>query len=203
MSQTDILELPQTQEMPLINETLMDEIESLNAIFGGGTLCVTRAKGDGIETQFRLPAPSPADQLTFCIIFPDSYPDSAPVYLRADVGLFQSLDRRIQNIGLIVFTLLEYVFVPGNVCIFDLIDVVLPMIGCMEEYTIDLEKVELSCPQLSHWEWRWAEKTFVNMNTYKERVECVICCDEDYAFKMVQVPCKHSYCFNCFESEYT
>lgn len=153
--------------------------------------------------QFRLPAHSLSDQLTFLLQFPFSYPDSsAPVYLYADVGLFESMDRRVQNIGLTVASFLEEVFVPGNVCIFDLIDAILAVISCMEGCAVDPERVEQIGPPLSAYEWRWTNKKFINMNDCRERAECYICCDEDYSFRMVQVPCRHSYCFSCFQSKY-
>lgn len=201
MSQTETMKPLQTYEMPLVNETLLDEIESLNAIYGEGTLCVNKSRSDGIEALFRLPALSHADQLAFCLKFPTTYSDSAPIYLSANVDLFKSLDRRIQNIGLVIFLLLEQVFVPGNVCVFDLIEVAVPIVSSIEGSVIDPDKLADLCPELSLEDWRWMNKTFINMNNYKDVSECLICCDEDYSFKLIQIPCKHSYCFNCLQSK--
>lgn len=188
-------------EVSLINQALSEEIEALNSIYGEDTLCVLNAKSDRIETQFRLPAPLPADRVPFCLSFSCTYPEQPPEYCYADVELHQSLDRRIQNIGILIFISLKEVFKSGEVCIFDLIDHVLPVIACMEDYNIRPDRASEDCPQMAGNDWQWSSRAFINMNTIRDVVECFICCDEDYTFKMITLPCNDHYCFSCFQSE--
>lgn len=206
--------------MACLNPKFADELQAINTIYSQNTLRVRRTLSDGrLEILFRLPAPLPQDQLTFHLLFPADYPDcdQSPQYLHADVGLYESQDRRLQNISLFVAICLEWVFVKGDVCVFDLVDVVLGFVGCLDVenntengggqskdrpgHGINVEKLEALGPQFSNCDWRWTRKSFINMNEARKQIECFICCDEDFAFRMIRTACQHWYCFDCFQSK--
>lgn len=184
----------------LVNSDLVAEIEALNAIYGPGTLQVLDVKDANLQLRLELPI---GESAIFCISCSQDYPHKIPEVDQADPSLHQAIDRRAQNIFLITFAILNTVFVPGNVCFFDLIDTALPIIACLREQRFDENATKDFPFQINPQEWQWTRKTFIDMNSARTRTDCVICCDENYAFKMIPVPCKHFFCFDCFESDFS
>lgn len=184
--------------LPQVSETLTEEMEAVNAIYGPGTLHVLAVEDTSTRLRFELPI---AEHAVYWLDFSPDYPQSLPTIKQAELDLSRSLDRRLQNIYLIVFSTLQAVFKPGHVCIFDTLETVLPIISCLDGYCIDTDEAYYLTPTLVPSEWKWTSNPFINMSNVSEIVDCVICMEDAYSFKMIRAPCKHYLCLDCFQSK--
>jgi len=117
-----------------INEALSDEVQAINAIYGEGTLQVTSIHNTKTRMRLTLPATiydgdesvfneesrkrsmqrrrlSTVD-VAFWIEFPLDYPYSKPLVSDADVALHEYQSKSLWKIQLMLFSVLETIFVP-------------------------------------------------------------------------------------------
>lgn len=119
------------------NQALADELEAVNSIYDANTVVITTDNASSTAITLTLPD-SP---FSFSISFPVTYPDLPP---RVDGTQSTGPDTRKGqgNAALEVLRdVLGRVFVPGQVCLFDLIEEVTPMLQSKSEDTLqcDLE----------------------------------------------------------------
>lgn len=94
--------------------------------------------------------------------------------------------------------LLREVFVPGCVCLFDLIDISRPFLQCLsEDGFFDLEQATTRIRSFDDASYRWLTREYMPTQNLFDLVECVVCLDEAHNYKMVPVPCGHHFCIAC------
>lgn len=126
-----------TAKLSLINGTLTEEIEVVNAIYGPGTLTVLIA--DSTRLRLRLELPLGELQATvFWLNFAADYPQTRPSIQQAELTLQQETDRRIQNVFLVLFSLLSSIR-ERSPCIESLIHESLPIIASLRGHAFDPE----------------------------------------------------------------
>ncbi|KAK5948558.1 hypothetical protein OHC33_010454 [Knufia fluminis] len=185
----------------MVNDILTDELCALNAIYGEGTLQITQTNNKMVTAMLRLPSTG----ISFRIEFAEDYPSHPPVIEEPDLPLHLSMNRRIQNMRLLIFQVLHSIFVPGTVCMFDLLDACLPLILCLKEDGLDSEMAWHMVYQTSEMtdvqaQWRWTYKERIDMSGFADMLNCTICFEDGFAFQMIAVPCGHYFCYSCFQA---
>lgn len=110
------------------NTALADEIEAINSIYGQGTIQLTTPVHDLLAAILQLPN----TQFSFTLTFEPTYPDSEPriqgVHSVAEgaKGVGKATE------GLLARTL-QRVWIPGQVCLFDLVEEARPAIEHPQE----------------------------------------------------------------------
>jgi hypothetical protein len=121
-----------------VNDALNDECEALNSIYGSDTIVVSAAES-GVAAVLRLPNLP----FSFLLAFPFNYPDTSP-----EVRGTNSTGGSGRGEGGAVLAVLREVlgrtFNPGQVCLFDLVEEVLPLLkssnhGKTEDTLEDIE----------------------------------------------------------------
>jgi hypothetical protein len=104
------------------NDALNDECEALNSIYGSDTIVLSAAES-GVAAVLRLPNLP----LSFLLAFPSDYPNTPP-----DIRGTNSIGSSGRGEGSAVLGVLREVlgrtFNPGQVCLFDLVEEVLPLL---------------------------------------------------------------------------
>lgn len=181
--------------MPICQD-LADEIEAINAIYGQDTVSIVHAHNGEIRARLNLPI----SDTTFTIHFPKSYPAQPPLIGNADADLLSGHSTRLRIIRIILFMSLQNVFVPGTVCLFDLIDSSQPLIECVGDNGLDLDEAVRKVPGFEASQWLWTRRGYRTLGLVQDKCICTICLDEDFEFKMVRIPCAHHICSECFQS---
>ena len=188
-------ELAANNSHAMLHNALSEEIEVVNAVYGPGTLVVLFVEDTKVRLRLELPTNEP---MIFWLDLEHRYPNTIPTIKQAGLTLHQSMDRRTQNIYLVLFTTLQKVFESGSACLYNLIDDSLSIVACLQGYSFDTALSEVFAPEATMEEWQWTHKPFINMTDAIALVECVICCDEFHAYKLILAPCKHDFCLDCF-----
>lgn len=183
----------------MANVALTEELDAINAIYGQETLSPLGEYAGNIRLRLGLPT---EEKLVYWLQFESDYPHTIPQIEKAELSLHQSTDRRNQNIFLILFTVLQEVFVTGNVCLFDLVDGVLPLIASLCNYSLKNESGQSIVPSIVPLKWKWTCKPFIDMDVARNTMQCQTCFDKLYAFEMILVPCGHFFCFECFARKF-
>jgi hypothetical protein len=108
---------------------LVDEIEAINSIYGQGTVRLTTQIDDSLTTILRLPSTPYSFTLAFKPTYPDTEPCIQGVY---SVGEGGAAGGGKATEGLLTSTL-KRVWVPGQVCLFDLIEETLSTVDPQED----------------------------------------------------------------------
>lgn len=118
-----------------MNQVLAEELEVVNAIYGAGTLIVLTPSSDKLRLRLELPLYE-VEKLVFWLNFDADYPNTVPSIQQAELTLLQETDRRVQNIYLILFSLLH---APGTgeTSIESAIYRALPITASLQYYTFD------------------------------------------------------------------
>lgn len=119
----------------LLNHDLTEEVEVVNAIYGAGTLEVMTDNGGKLRLRLELPL---GESMVFWLNLTNSYPKDNPSIQQAELCLHQETDRRIQNIFLILFLLLE-TQKREVISIESLLHQALPIIASLCNYTFDAD----------------------------------------------------------------
>jgi hypothetical protein len=100
------------------NKALADEIEAINSIYGQGTIRLTTSVEDSLAAILQLPDTPFSFTLAFNPTYPDSEPRIQGVHSVAEGG---AIGAGKATEGLLSKTI-QQVWVPGQVCLFDLIE---------------------------------------------------------------------------------
>lgn len=181
-----------------VSEAVAEELEAVNAIYGSGTLQILASNHRKTRLRCELPI---VEHAVYWLELATDYPQSMPTVQQAELDLHRTRNRRLQNIFLVIFSTLQTVFKPGHVCIFDTLDTALPIIACLDGHRLEMDEAYYLAPNIIPEEWRWTHADYIDMSNIAQMVECVICMEDAHAFKTVQAPCKHHFCFDCFQSK--
>lgn len=178
-------------------QDLLDEVEAINAIYGENTLQIVNANNTKVNAKLSMPS----GDGSFWITFPSNYPLMPPGIGDPDVSLYDNQVSRVQLVRILLFLNIQNVFVPGSVCIFDLIEACAPVLACLKDNGLDLDEARKVIPSFDLSDWRWTRMRNVRSNNLCEISTCVICLEEDFRFKMVGIPCDHHLCIPCLQGE--
>ena len=189
-----------------MSQALSDEIEAINAIYGDGSFQVIRTNPHKTQTRLVIPPTEetspPTTSLAFWIDFPSDYPASPPSVNGADVALEKQRNAQVWRSHLALFSTLQYTFNPGDVCVFDWLETSVPILECLSTDSFQPEHLSTLIPR-DHFDpdnWRWPRRSLVDMSTYSQTLTCAICMDENFAFRLIRLPCMHHWCFSCFQA---
>lgn len=213
------------QYLTRISESLSDEVKAINAIYGETTFQIVSIMDEKVRALFRLPTTTymtdrpvfdwdkgvwtvkrqihaTATDVAFFIDFPSGYPTDSPVLRGLDASMQEYRERSLWRYHLLMFCALQQVFVSGLVCMFDLVELVLPLLTGFTEDGLDLARLQTVVPEFdgSNKRWRWTYLSFVDMAKAFVKTECAICLDVGFGFEMVPFFCGHFFCFDCFQS---
>lgn len=112
-------------------------------------------------------------------------------------------EKSLWRYHLLLFCAMQDVFAAGNVCVFDLVELALPLFTCFTHQGLDLAKMNTIIPDFDgkSKRWYWTYLSYVDMNRAFVVAECAICLDENFGLEMVPLQCGHFFCFQCFQSK--
>lgn len=162
-----------------ISQDLTEKLEILNAIYGPGSFKVRHSGADSVCLLLKLPIP---EAFTFTVTLKSDYPEFISRLQKVVKSLFEKLDRRSQNVYLILFDSLQTSFIPGEPCLFTVLDDALSKISCLRDYFFDVALANLRYQLVQFRDLWWTRKSLIRMEEAESLTECVICCDVFYAF---------------------
>ena len=186
------------------NLELADEIEAVNAIYDQTVLAIEQTSQDGtVRCRFSVPG----TRVLLRIVFSSEYPAERPrvaaltVYQRTASSLAQQIHELISG------TLLS-VFVPGVVCMFDVIE------HAKEQYSLLPGTFVVSSSATSGMRrppLRTAEQPrsphqlnrLTDVSDLLTMGTCAICLDEVPFTDLVHLPCNHHFCTDCLHDGFS
>ena len=101
-----------------MSENLNDELEAIRSIYGDQIL---RAADAGVYVLTIPESPSPQFQASLRLSFPPNYPESSPQVLGTEATGENAAKGSGKRMVEVVKTKLQEIFIPGSVCLFDLL----------------------------------------------------------------------------------
>lgn len=177
------------------NLELADEIEAVNAIYDQTVLAIEQTSNNGsVRCRFSVPGTRILLRIEFSSRYPSQRPRVAAltVYQRTASSLAQQIHETVSR------TLLD-VFVPGVVCIFDVIE------QAKEQYSLLPGTFAVSSSTPSSTTSRPLRPPRRPLPTTRIRdisalfttASCAICLDEVPFADFVHLSCNHHFCTNC------
>lgn len=192
---------------PVCNESLTDELQALNAIYGDHSAIVTSSTTVHTTVELR----PPGEECGYLLHVPKAYPRSPPQLVGID-PLHLSTDRTYRRSCVYFKALLFNLHQPGEVVLFDAIEALLSinsqrrLLGWRSEYMSALK--DMPTRKLSDKLQSLAD--IVAMKSLKAAthgkdfvtasiVTCSVCMEALFTIDAATLSCRHSYCASCVQ----
>jgi RWD domain/Zinc finger, C3HC4 type (RING finger) len=188
----EVLPPTMTSHQPQLNTELEDEVGALNAIYGDSTLTIA-SYGESYTTCLLKSEDGP---YSWEIRFPASYPSEAPNVVGID-SLWMSIGPKTKQEATRIQRIVEESFTPGQVCMFDVVN----MLRVQAKMEVPKDSVEefVQTSSLSTTS-RVPPRQLPDFADLESLTQCGSCLDEYMMVDLAKLPCRHTFCPECVQS---
>jgi hypothetical protein len=177
---------------PQLNTELEDEVDAVNAIYGESTLTITSFS----ESYTTCLLKSEDGPFSWEIRFPTSYPAEPPYIVGID-SLWMSIGSKTKLATTKMQQLIDESFTPGQVCMFDVVNVLQVQARMEVPQNSVQEFVQTSSLSTSSKNPPRQLQDFADLESL---AQCASCLDEYMTVDLVKLPCHHIFCPDCIQS---